>query len=1001
MTLRTVSIISAVAAAALGVSAQVNSPAADGYLQRARLMLSTRIFQGAFDQASHAASMPMTGTQDEDQLFLEAMSALRTGQPSAQELLTQFANTYPQSQRMPLVETGLGDCFLNQGNYPAAMAHYRAASLGAMGGTDRDDLAFRMAYCDIMAGNYADAQLLLTELTTSAEYGNAAKFYTAYIQYAQGNYDEALRLFKKVDQTGDPGRAVPYYEAQILYRQEKYAATADICRPLLRQPRVDAFTPETRRLLGESLWNGAGTDASMRAEAVQQLLTYVNSTPSPEPSALYILGIDAYDAGRYAEALSLLQRVTVENSPLTQSAYLYMGQCYSRTGNRNAALMAYEHAYRLDYSRAVAETAYYNYAVTTIDGGKAPFASSVGVLEGFLSKYPDSKYAPEVETFLINGYLSENNYEAALAAIDRIQRPSPAIEGARQRVLFMLGTHEYANGRYTDALAHFGRAASITQAAGGNKDIATQCLIWEGDCQYALARYNDAAASYLAFLKNAPKTDPNRPLALYDLGYTRFAQQRYGDALTDFRRYVATGNLAPANEADAYCRMGDCSYYSNAYAEAAADYRQAYELNPQSGDYALYQLAMMKGLMREHRVKISTIDEMIRAFPGSPLVAAAMMEKADSYAALSSHDEAAAVYREVIQRYPSTAQGRRALLQLAITHEARGARADAKTTYRKLISSYPTSEEAAMALDDLKQIYADEGNLAELTRFLSSVTNAPAIDRSEFDDLAFDAAEKAYTRNNATDRLSGYLADYPNGSHRAQALCYMAEAEARNGRHEQAIQYAQEIVDRHPDAEAAEEALLIKARSETATGRSRKAFDTYKTLASRASTPQTKHDALLGMLRQGVAVGEWASVAEAAESLRATTSAGSTDRSEIGWSHGKALEALKRYDEAERQWSAVTASGASDEFASRSAVDLATMQLDRKQLKKARKTADAFINSNPPQPYWLARGFIVLSDILRSQGETFEADEYLRSLRNNYPGKEEDIFQMIDERLNH
>ena len=58
-----------------------------------------------------------------------------------------------------------------------------------------------------------------------------------------------------------------------------------------------------------------------------------------------------------------------------------------------------------------------------------------------------------------------------------------------------------------------------------------------------------------------------------------------------------------------------------------------------------------------------------------------------------------------------------------------------------------------------------------------------------------------------------------------------------------------------------------------------------------------------------------------------------------------------------------------------------------------------FIDANTPHQYWLARGYILLSDILRKQGSDFEADEYLKSLKENYPGDEADIFQMIDQRL--
>lgn len=61
--------------------------------------------------------------------------------------------------------------------------------------------------------------------------------------------------------------------------------------------------------------------------------------------------------------------------------------------------------------------------------------------------------------------------------------------------------------------------------------------------------------------------------------------------------------------------------------------------------------------------------------------------------------------------------------------------------------------------------------------------------------------------------------------------------------------------------------------------------------------------------------------------------------------------------------------------------------------------ADAFTDAGSPFDYWYARGFIVLSDILRAQGHEFEADEYLKNIISNYPGDEPDIIQMAEIRL--
>ena len=73
--------------------------------------------------------------------------------------------------------------------------------------------------------------------------------------------------------------------------------------------------------------------------------------------------------------------------------------------------------------------------------------------------------------------------------------------------------------------------------------------------------------------------------------------------------------------------------------------------------------------------------------------------------------------------------------------------------------------------------------------------------------------------------------------------------------------------------------------------------------------------------------------------------------------------------------------------------------MDRGDIAGARATVEKLIGANPPHACWLARGFILLSDINRAEGNDFEADEYLRTLKANYPGDEPDIVDMISSRL--
>ena len=59
----------------------------------------------------------------------------------------------------------------------------------------------------------------------------------------------------------------------------------------------------------------------------------------------------------------------------------------------------------------------------------------------------------------------------------------------------------------------------------------------------------------------------------------------------------------------------------------------------------------------------------------------------------------------------------------------------------------------------------------------------------------------------------------------------------------------------------------------------------------------------------------------------------------------------------------------------------------------------AFIDQNTPHQYWLAKSFILLSDIYMKQGKMFEAKQYLLSVRENYNGND-DIASEIKLRLN-
>lgn len=965
---------------------QINSPGADGFFSRGIAMYRDRNYNGCIDQLVQLRNFTITPEQEQEALYYLAMATLHSGDDEAIDLLKEFITRYPQSPRFQDATMSAGDYFFTRGAYEAALQWYAQVSPSALTPDRAADLTYRQAYSMMLLGRHVEARPLFARLAGDSEYGNAANFYLAYMAYAEKHYGEALELFKRVDTSREPGTAAPYYMSQIYFLNGDYQQALDMALKVIQRDDVPEFAPEANRIAGESLYNMGRTD-----RALPYLWRYAAEAENPQPSTLYILGASELEAGNTENAITLLQKATRADGKIGQAAWLNLGQAYVRTGNADGALLAFEKAYTNGADAAVTETAFYNYIVARTAGGRMPFAKTVVMLEDFLRQFPDSRYASTVQESLIDGYMSDGDYESALAAIKKVKNPSRNLVAARQRVLFELGRREYSAGEPEEA------ASLLRQAADGpSADISRQARLWLAGCDYDLGNYDRAAEAYLDYTANLQATDSNRTLAFYNLGYTRYKQGRYSDAITDFRRVIESTDDRRML-ADSYNRIGDCLYQQHDFAEAAANYQRAFEKDHAAGDYALYQLAVMHGLQDDRRGQLSTLDRLIADYSSSSLVPAAILDKAEAYAALGQTDKAMATYRDLIREYPSSSYGRQACLQLAITQLNAGRRKDAIETYKQIVYSYPTSEEARVAVDDLKRLYAADGNLAELNAFLENVPNSPRLSASEIDALAFQAAENMYLNTGKSGGLQAYLADYPRGAYEAQSLYYLSEAAAEAGDLKQSLEYSSQVVLNHPDAEVAEDAMLLKASVEARQGKGEIALDSYRTLESRASGSRIVNEARMGIMRTALDLGRYSEVLVATDKLK-TSSAATADLPEIRYCEARALERLGRRQEAHSIWRELSADP-NTLFGARSAVGLAQSLLDSGKVNDASSVINKFINANSPQQYWQARAFIVLSDVLRKQGKDFEADEYLQALRSNYPGSETDIFEMIDKRL--
>lgn len=921
----------------------------------------------------------------------EAVRLFESGRyAEAEAAFSSFIADHPYAASREEARMGVADCLYARGMYAKALRAYAKVDPSGLTTARKADYWYRTGVSALEAGDAARAEAAFTEASRYAAVRQEALFYLGRIAYDKADYARAADCFAKVNTTHAPGNLAPVYLAAIDYARGNYAKALSQARAVLRRGGLPAAAvAELDRIAGESLYR-----TGKNAEAVKYLRKYVGAVSEPMPSALYILGVDAFAAGDYKEALGYFRPVTERGTGvLRQSGYLFAGQCLLNTGDDAAAALAFNKAAATSEDPAVTEAAFYNYAATRAHGEAVPFASSAGVFEDFLRRYPKGVYSDRVASFLASGYIADNDYERAIERLRDVAEPSAEIQAAKVRVLLTLGLKALRDGDAAAAMRSFDEARAVRT---GDTALDAEVTLARAE---AFARQNDdrqAAALFRDYLRTAPVSAANRPVALYGLAYALYCSGDATGAEDNFRQ-AAQRLSAPEAQSDAYNRLADILAARADFEAAAAMYGKACDTNPSAADYAALNRARMRGFLRDYEGKLKALDSFERDFAGSVLMPDAMLERTEALISLGRNAEAVGVYRSLIDRWPRTVQGRRGYLQMAMTLLDMGRAAEADDAYRQVIRLYPTSEEAAQASAILRARYADEGRADEYFDFMATVDKAPQTTGDDAEELAYTSACNAMTRNGDVRQLERFAARYPQSSHTPQVLGMLLDDAVRRDDAVRAADFASKILDGYPDSAAASQALLYKAGVASAEGRLPEALDLYSRLAERASDASTATEARLGLMRTARDLGRYDKAGEAADLILASSAAPAA-MSEARFTKAKALDAAGDSEGALKIWLDMAGTPA-ELYGAKSAFEAASALHEQGKDDRALKVAQKFVKSGSPQRYWVARGFILISDIYTAQGKDFEAREYLEALRDNYPGSEADIFLMIETRL--
>ena len=930
----------------------------------------------------------------EDIDYMIAVSTYEKGKDYSVNLLKAFEKAYPVSAHIDEVRFLLGSRYFFDGDYAKAVSVYNLIDMGRVPMQYQADFCQRLGVSYLKIGAVSRAYPMFRVLDQmDSKYKSSAQYYLGYCLYVEGKYDQALRYFNNVPQTGEYALTVPYYIAQIDFIQGRTAKAQASALKLVKEALTDEQAAEMYRIAAITL-----NEEGQATRAFSYFKKYFEIVNQPAPLTAYQAGVCAYNAGELGFAKDAFSISTKEAGAISQRSYLYLGEVYLRLGEMRNAQMAFEKAAKMNDDPTATEAALFNYALALHKGGNSAFNESVTMFEQFLNKYPQSSFADLANDCLVESYMTSRNYESALNSINQIHRPGAKIREAKQRLLFQLATQYVANADMVMAKKYFDQAIALGSL---NAETLAQSYFWRGESLYREAQYAKSEADFNNFLRlTRQKQNEIYALGYYNLAYSQFKQQEFDQAINSFDKYLAiSSEKGKPTYADAQNRMGDIYFYKRQFERAKQFYAAAASQAGGSADYAVYQEAYMAGLQKNYTEKIALLKSIQQKWPNSEYGDDAMFELGKTYVTMDKPKEAIAAFESVAKEYPDGSLARKAGLQLGLLYFNTNQSSKAIGAYKHVISSYPSSSEARVAAEDLKAVYVELNDIPAYANYIKSLDGKVTFEAGEQDSLTYMATQRILARGNADaskKALQNYLQSADAGAFRLHALTELARLYfAEDALNESKTMY--ERILQEPNTQFTEEALARTADIYYTEKDYNTALDRFKKLEQVAEFKENKKAAKVGMMRSAVGLGDDKEIILASTGILNTSALSPDLQNEATYNRAKALIRSGKAKDA-RVDLEFLAKDTRVAQGAEAAYILAQQDFDEGNDKEAEKRVFALIDSATPHQYWLARGFILLSDIYIGRGDMFQAEQYLESLQNNYEG-DDDIKEMISKRV--
>lgn len=949
--------------------------------------------------------------------YYEAISALMLYNNDAETLLLNFLKNYPESIYRKDIYFRLGKHYYYRKKWDDALAWFSKLSYQDIPEEDREEFFFKVGYANFKEDNLDAARNAFVEIKDGdSQYAAPALYYYSHIAYNNKNYQLALEGFLKLEEHEKFGKLVPYYIAQIYYLQGKYALVTQYAKKISGEDGI-LDDKQINLLIGDAYYRTNRYD-----EAVPYLEKY-NSATATTREEDYRLGYAYYKSGNYANAVTMFDRVKGVEDSLGQVAYYHIGESMLKLDNKVSARSAFEGAAFIDADPVVQEDALFNFATLSYDLDINPYDEAVEAFELYLERYPNSLRKDDIYQYLVNVYLSTNNYQKALASLDKLPNKDIKLRQAYQLICFNQGVSMYQRNAFGDAITSFEKVDRYPV----DPEISAQAIYWIADSYYRAGNHDKAIQFF-----NKVGTMPAVPSGLkseakYNTGYAYWKKaekafmkmkeltpgstsynsmkskrkQALQNAITQFGLFLQSNPNGGQKKADANMRIADGYFVLKDNLEAVKHYKKVIDLHAAYEDQALYYMALTYGYMEgKSQEKISNLLGIINNFPESRYVQASLLQVAQTYKSNEEYDKAMTYFNKIVIDYPNSKNVVDARINIADIHFKQGRVDQAELEYIEIMNEFGNDQQVCKSVaNSLKDMYTQSNQLDKI----DDLVQYPCFDITddEKQNLYYIPAVQAYFDStfavqarytNAIPKLETYLNKYPTGKYRDEIRFYLANAHFGLNDEPSGIEVYKKLLESpngiYTEFSAARVASYYYNQDDYIA-----AIPYYKRLEEWSTNPEKLSNAKLRLMVCHYNLENWQNSALYAGKVIKDDSHPTEVLEEAHY-----IRAKSNYNQEYYMDAAASLFWLRDNLTSERGAEarflLAEIKFRDDDLNGALTEIENLLKMRPAYNYWIAKSIMLRSKVYMAQDNLFQAEQDLKSIIQHYQNQNDGI---IDE----